>query len=131
MANASPDHVNLFVIGVNKAGTSWLYTLLQKHPDVFMSAQKELFYFGERYPEGRDEYHAHFPFDQSYRYFGEATPSGRARRTDANEGRALQRKKERLILLVGPFLAVLPKTLRKNRKAKVRRPTKATAPAFR
>ena len=74
MANASPDHVNLFVIGVNKAGTSWLYTLLQKHPDVFMSAQKELFYFGERYPEGRDEYHAHFPFDQSYRYFGEATP---------------------------------------------------------
>ena len=35
MANASPDHVNLFVIGVNKAGTSWLYTLLQKHLDVF------------------------------------------------------------------------------------------------
>ena len=75
MTNPSPDHVNLFVVGVNKAGTSWLYGLLRQHPDVFMSAEKELYYFGERYPEARDEYHAHFPFDESYRYYGEATPS--------------------------------------------------------
>ncbi|PSQ80043.1 MAG: deacetylase, partial [Bacteroidetes bacterium QS_8_68_15] len=73
MENASPDHVNLFVVGVNKAGTSWLYKLLQEHPDVFMSSQKELFYFGERHPEELTDYHAHFPFDRPYRYFGEAT----------------------------------------------------------
>ncbi|WP_263809115.1 sulfotransferase family protein [Salinibacter sp.] len=72
------SRVNLFLIGVNKAGTSWLYTLLNRHPDIFMADEKELYYFGDT---GRDEeapctledYHAHFPFDQDHRYFGDAT----------------------------------------------------------
>ena len=34
------NRVNLFLIGVNKAGTSWLYYLLAQHPDVFMAAEK-------------------------------------------------------------------------------------------
>jgi len=72
------SRVNLFLIGVNKAGTSWLYRLLSGHPDVFMSGIKELYYFGDLGPrsEGIDEmrdYHAHFPFDADYRYFGDAT----------------------------------------------------------
>ena len=70
--------VNLFLIGVNKAGTSWLYYLLNQHPAIFMSDVKELYFFGE---EGRDAerpstveaYHDHFPFQKSYRYFGDAT----------------------------------------------------------
>ena len=70
--------VNLFVIGVNKAGTSWLYYLLDRHPDVFMADVKELYYFGDEGPEGegpetRTAYHSHFPFDEDYRYFGDAT----------------------------------------------------------
>lgn len=65
--------VNLFVIGVKKAGTSWLYYLLDHHPDVFMSRVKELYFFGNEYPEKLDAYHRHFPFDESYAYFGEAT----------------------------------------------------------
>ena len=72
------SRVNLFLVGVNKAGTSWLYYLLDQHPDVFMAAEKELYFFGD---EGVDEeqltaltdYHAHFPFDEAYRYFGDAT----------------------------------------------------------
>jgi hypothetical protein len=69
------DRVNLFVIGVNKAGTSWLYYLLSEHPDIFMSDVKELYFFGENQngPADLDSYHRHFPFEQSYRYFGEAT----------------------------------------------------------
>jgi len=72
------NRVNLFVIGVNKAGTSWLYYLLDQHPDVFMADAKELYYFGEEgsdeeRPETLEAYHRHFPFDQSYRYFGDAT----------------------------------------------------------
>ena len=77
MANRAPDHLNLFVIGVNKAGTSWLYHLLRRHPEVFMSAEKELNYFGKHYPDALEDYHAHFPFEKAgapYRYFGEATP---------------------------------------------------------
>jgi len=72
------SRVNLFLIGVNKAGTSWLYTLLDRHPDIFMANEKELYYFGDT---GRDEeaprtleaYHRHFPFDEGYQYFGDAT----------------------------------------------------------
>lgn len=67
--------VNLFIIGVNKAGTSWLYYLLDHHPDVFMADPKELYFFGEegRGPQDLEAYHAHFPFEDTYRYFGEAT----------------------------------------------------------
>lgn len=65
--------VNLFVIGVKKAGTSWLYYVLDQHPDVFMSEVKELYFFGEQYPEKLSAYHRHFPFEASYTYFGEAT----------------------------------------------------------
>ncbi|WP_263785475.1 sulfotransferase family protein [Salinibacter grassmerensis] len=72
------NRVNLFIIGVNKAGTSWLYYLLNHHPDVFMADAKELYYFGdegpnEERPESLEAYHRHFPFDQNYRYFGDAT----------------------------------------------------------
>jgi hypothetical protein len=70
------EHVNLFVIGVNKAGTSWLYYLLGRHPDVYMSEVKELYFFGTHKdgPADRDDYHRHFPFAEDYLYFGDATP---------------------------------------------------------
>jgi hypothetical protein len=72
------NRVNLFLIGVNKAGTSWLYYLLDQHPDVFMADAKELYFFGEagrdeEAPVDLEEYHDHFPFDDRYRYFGDAT----------------------------------------------------------
>ena len=72
------NEVNLFLIGVNKAGTSWLYYLLDQHPDVFMADAKELYFFGDEGPEAErptslEEYHGHFPFDENYRYFGDAT----------------------------------------------------------
>jgi hypothetical protein len=72
------NRVNLFLIGVNKAGTSWLYYLLDQHPEVFMADAKELYFFGDEGPEEErpaslDDYHAHFPFDDDYRYFGDAT----------------------------------------------------------
>lgn len=68
--------VNLFLIGVNKAGTSWLYYLLDQHPAIFMSEVKELYFFGDFDENGPDTlaaYHAHFPFEEPYDYFGEAT----------------------------------------------------------
>jgi hypothetical protein len=68
--------VNLFLIGVNKAGTSWLYYLLDQHPGIFMSDIKELYFFGdfdENGPDTLEAYHTHFPFEEAYQYFGEAT----------------------------------------------------------
>lgn len=68
------NRVNLFLVGVNKAGTSWLHYQLAAHPRIFMAEEKELYYFGATYPADLEAYHAHFPFEESYRYFGEATP---------------------------------------------------------
>lgn len=67
---------NLFVIGINKAGTSWLYYLLDKHPDIYMSDVKELFFFGteQEGPTDLDTYHRHFEFNGAYSYYGEASP---------------------------------------------------------
>jgi hypothetical protein len=88
------DRVNLFVIGVNKAGTSWLYYFLGQHPDVFMSEVKELYFFGDKknYPVAEtqdpstlDDYHNYFPFDEDYRYFGEATAKYYQSETVADE----------------------------------------------
>jgi len=70
------NRVNLFLVGVNKAGTSWLYYLLDQHPSVFMADMKELYFFGDIDAYGPDDleaYHAHFPLDQPFEYFGDAT----------------------------------------------------------
>ena len=69
------DRVNLFVIGVNKCGTNWLNHFLAQHPDVFMSKVKELNFFNDREPSPAtiEEYHSHFPFEEDYQYFGEAS----------------------------------------------------------
>ena len=69
------NRVNLFIIGVNKAGSSWLYYLLNNHPQIFMSEVKEQYYFNKEYPDGLKDYHANFPFNEDYKYFGEATPT--------------------------------------------------------
>jgi len=73
---AQMPRVNLFIIGINKAGSSWLYYFLGQHPDVFMSEVKELYYFSDKRPGPPDlaAYHAHFPFEEDYTYYGEATP---------------------------------------------------------
>ena len=36
------------VIGAEKAGTTWLYDRLRRHPDIFMPDVKELHYFNHR-----------------------------------------------------------------------------------
>ncbi|MFO7888725.1 MAG: sulfotransferase [bacterium] len=67
--------VNLFIVGVNKAGTTWLYHLLKNHPDVQFSSQKELNYFDTQYPAGLKDYHSCFDFSLEKKYFAEGTPS--------------------------------------------------------
>lgn len=45
---------NFLCIGAQKAGTSWLFTKLQQHPQVWMPPVKELHYFDHLYvPENR------------------------------------------------------------------------------
>lgn len=73
------------IIGSEKAGTTWLYDRLRRHPDVFMPLVKELHYFNRRNsnieptdvtfgPENWAWYLSHFSEPGSASAMGEATP---------------------------------------------------------
>ncbi len=66
---------NLFVVGISKCGSSWLHFYLDSHPDIYMSKQVELHFFGERYPDDLEDFHSNFPFEKDFKYFGESTPN--------------------------------------------------------
>jgi len=42
--------LDVLCIGAPKAGTTWLYSHLAKHPGIWMSLVKELHYFDKKYP---------------------------------------------------------------------------------
>ncbi|MEM6277089.1 MAG: sulfotransferase [Pseudomonadota bacterium] len=45
---------NLFLsIGAMKSGTTWLYAVLQRHPEIYFTPEKEIHYFYHRYVNGR------------------------------------------------------------------------------
>ena len=73
--NLSKKKVNLFIVGIAKAGTTWLHYLLDAHDEIFMSKRKEHYYFGDVYPKNIEKYEKNFPFEKSYKYFGESTPT--------------------------------------------------------
>jgi hypothetical protein len=67
-----PDFV---VVGAQKAGTTSLYRMLRKHPQVHMPRTKELHYFDFHYDRGPEWYAAQFrPGRWEWRR-GEATPN--------------------------------------------------------
>lgn len=65
---------NLLIIGAQKCGTTSLHNYLACHPDVHMSARKELVFFvAERnWPKGLDWYRSHFR--RAARVRGESSP---------------------------------------------------------
>ena len=66
--------VNLFCIGAQKAGTTTLYEILIKHPDISFSRAKELHFFNtKRYKKCIDYYHSLFN-DRKAKYFADFTP---------------------------------------------------------
>lgn len=68
---------NLFILGAAKAGTTTLYDLLCRHPDVFLTEVKEPQFFSNDglYARGIDDYLSrHFGGSEHYAVAGEATP---------------------------------------------------------
>jgi len=65
-------------IGVPRAGTTWLHTLLSAHPDVYLpSRRKEVRFFDSYYEQGQEWYEAFFcPPEEAGRYeaIGEISP---------------------------------------------------------
>jgi hypothetical protein len=69
---------NLFLLGAAKAGTTTLYSILRRHPAVFMTSPKATRFFSKHhiYEKGLDWYlDTYFAGAEAYRVRGEATPS--------------------------------------------------------
>ena len=51
---------NFLYVGPDKAGSSWLHEMLLKHPDVYLSPAKDLYYFDRYYDRGLAWYASQF-----------------------------------------------------------------------
>jgi hypothetical protein len=51
---------NFLYVGPDKAGSSWLHEMLIKHPDVYLSPAKDLYFFDRYYDRGMEWYAAQF-----------------------------------------------------------------------
>jgi len=60
-------------IGVEKAGTSWLFEVLREHPEVFVPIAKDLKFFNQRYDKGLDWYFKFFQGAGNSKAIGELT----------------------------------------------------------
>ena len=65
-------------VGTQKAGTTWLHTQLQSHPEVYLpTRRKELHFFDAYFEKGVNWYKSFFPVnpvEKGYRHWGEITP---------------------------------------------------------
>jgi len=54
------NQVEIFHIGPQKCGTTWLYRALLEHPEVVTSSRDSIHFFDIHYAKGLEWYHAHF-----------------------------------------------------------------------
>src|SRR4051794_21786219 len=47
-------------IGTSKAGSTWLFNVLARHPEIFLASNKGLYYFDAHFDRGADWYLDHF-----------------------------------------------------------------------
>lgn len=65
---------DFLIIGVPKAGTTWLYENLSKHPDIFVSQKKELNYFNQDFETKKLKCYSDYFKNGSKKVKGEASP---------------------------------------------------------
>ncbi|WP_170407756.1 sulfotransferase family protein [Ruegeria arenilitoris] len=53
--------VNFLYLGGDKCGSTWIWHILNQHPDVALANAKEIFYFDRFYDKGEDWYRRQFP----------------------------------------------------------------------
>lgn len=77
MSTSGKNAPDFFIIGAQKAGTTWLWSMLEQHPGTSLPEEKEIHYFGssELYAKGDDWYYNHFKNLDSDKVIGEASTS--------------------------------------------------------
>lgn len=66
---------NFIGIGAQKCASTWIYRVLQDHPEVLVATPKELDFFSYFYGRGFQWYERHFQSKQNVRAIGEISPS--------------------------------------------------------
>ena len=62
-------------IGTSKAGSTWLFNVLARHPDVFLASNKGLYYFDAHLDRGEEWYLGHFTGSAEFLTRGEVSHS--------------------------------------------------------
>jgi hypothetical protein len=72
--------IDFLVLGAEKSGTTWLADMLRQHPQIFIPAQKELFYFNAQFFESPelDNYNHSLPLSWYLAHF-EGAEAGQLR----------------------------------------------------
>ena len=65
---------NFIGIGANRAGSTWFFHNLSRHPDVFLPRRKELHFFDREYEKGIAYYESQFSAWSGESAVGEVTP---------------------------------------------------------
>lgn len=66
---------NFIGIGVQKCATSWLYRILEDHPQAYVSQPKEINFFSKYYECGYQWYESKFKNGENAKAMGEFSPS--------------------------------------------------------
>jgi len=89
-------------IGAQKCATTWLYRILEDHPEAALSQPKELHFFSANYDRGYRWYEAHFPAPASARVVGEYSTSYLCSRDAAERARCYDPTLRILVALRDP-----------------------------
>lgn len=99
---------NLFIVGAPRCGTGSLWSYLKGHPEIFMSEEKELYFFdGDLRSENWQQppiqrYLQHFTAAGDQKKLGEASPSYLRSRGAATAIKAFNRSAQIIIMLRNP-----------------------------
>ena len=64
---------NFLYIGTSKAGSTWIYDVLNRHPDIYMAPGKGLYFFSTNYERGLDWYRSQFAGAAGEQILGEVS----------------------------------------------------------
>jgi hypothetical protein len=65
--------VDIFIVGADKSGTTWLADMLRRHPEVYVPPRKELHYFNKKMLQGAPNFQYNEPLSWYLRFFRDAS----------------------------------------------------------
>jgi hypothetical protein len=89
-SDGAPRPPDFYVVGHSKSGTTALYEILRRHPQVFMPAMKEPIFFAPELPREAHRYSPPATFEEYLGLFADAEPGQRTGEASASYLRSPQ-----------------------------------------